>query len=370
MEKIILSRVRPVVSAFMLVFLNSFFPMGAFAEENSSWAYTPVPIFGYDPAVGFILGGAVFTYPTEGPGWVTSNKIIYSTEGMLKLKTDILKISTSRSFGYGINVDVGQGMMRYFGEGGQTQVDKMVNVFSNDLELKPFIEFWIDETKVWRLQAETLSGYVTRVTDVNNNLLDNRRGGGLGETSSGVGILYKQDNRDDFLSPTEGKYFQIEGNFAPNWMSNLPSGESVFQILTNYDQLISWGLSNVFAYRLKAGTTIGGTPSFLRRYTLGGGSLGGATSLRGYYFDRFRGNHFYGIQLENRKTIIDRLSGAFFVDVGDMANQTLQDFSSLKVGYGIGLRFGLPPKGRIKIRLDYGLSQDQSAFIIGFNEII
>ncbi len=355
---------RRGIPALMLMLLGSAIPLKSLAD----WIYTPSPMFGYDPATGYIIGGAFFTYPAHGSGWVTSSQIIYSTEGVIKLKLDYSKASTSSSLGYGAKLSIGQDMMRYFGEGGQTQVNQMVNVFSDDLQVKPFVEFWINKTKSWGFQIRTSSGYVTRVTDKKNNSIDKKHAEGPNEASSSVGLFYRQDSRNYDSSLTEGKFFQIEGNFVPNELSSLSSGQSVFQFLANYDQFIPFNSSNVFVYRLKMGTTLGGTPSFLYRYTLGG--TGDIPSLRGYFSNRFRGNHFYGIQLENRITIVNRISAIVFLDTGDIANQSAQDFSYFKMGYGVGLRFGLPPDGSTKIRVDFGISKDQSTFVVGFNEVI
>ena len=113
----------------------------------------------------------------------------------------------------------------------------------------------------------------------------------------------------------------------------------------------------VLAARLFGGYAIG-DPSYLFRYT-----LGGAYILRGFYGNRFRGSRFYAGQLEMRFNLIGRFGGAGFVDAGDIGDGEL---NRMRLSYGGGIRFALT--ANVKLRLDYGTSNDQSGVFFTFGE--
>lgn len=101
-----------------------------------------------------------------------------------------------------------------------------------------------------------------------------------------------------------------------------------------------------------------GNPSYLFHYT-----LGGAYVLRGFYSNRFRGSSFYAGQLEMRFPIWGKLSGAAFTDAGDITDT---HFQGPRVSYGAGIRVAL--NASVKLRLDYGMSNDQNGVFFTFGE--
>jgi outer membrane protein insertion porin family len=89
--------------------------------------------------------------------------------------------------------------------------------------------------------------------------------------------------------------------------------------------------------------------------------LGGARSLRGYREEQFHGSRILWANLEYR-LLLGRRSWTFlFVDAGhyfhrrwDPLEETPQEVSGEKVGYGIGLRM---ESGLGIIGVDYGLGE-------------
>ena len=91
--------------------------------------------------------------------------------------------------------------------------------------------------------------------------------------------------------------------------------------------------------------------------------MGGAYTLRGFYSNRFRGSRYYAGQMEMRFPLYGRFSGAGFMDVGDITDGA---FTGARLSYGCGIRFAL--NANVKLRLDYGTSNDQNGVFFTFGE--
>jgi hypothetical protein len=97
--------------------------------------------------------------------------------------------------------------------------------------------------------------------------------------------------------------------------------------------------------------------------------LGGSAVLRGEPEGRARGRWLVAYQEELRVPLWWRLTGAFFVDVGDVG-YTVNDFAFDKVMMtgGAGLRFDLIKGGEARVRFDYGRGKDSQGFYLVFSE--
>jgi translocation and assembly module TamA len=166
---------------------------------------------------------------------------------------------------------------------------------------------------------------------------------------------FVRDTRDNKLNPTEG--YRASINAKPSYEFN---GQTFF---SSFEGSISgyYGFgdenSTVLAGRLAAGTIVGGDglvdiPA-TRRFYLGGGG-----TVRGYSYQEISprndddellgGRSYVNATFEARIGITDTIGLVPFVDVGTVSAKTAPDFSDIKAGAGIGVRY-LTPFGPIRL---------------------
>lgn len=118
----------------------------------------------------------------------------------------------------------------------------------------------------------------------------------------------------------------------------------------------------VFAFRALAilsDTSGGQVVPFYLSPTFGGLNVG-----RGYPTFRFRDRNMFALQAEYRYQINPLMSGAIFVDSGEVAPRIRAiTWSQLKTTYGTGVRFGA--SGGAALRLDLAFGGDGPTFIFG-----
>ncbi|MDQ0317863.1 translocation and assembly module TamA [Pararhizobium capsulatum DSM 1112] len=166
---------------------------------------------------------------------------------------------------------------------------------------------------------------------------------------------YVRDTRDNKLNPTEGYRGSI--NAKPSYEID---GQTFF---SSFEGSIAgyYGLGEengfVLAGRLNAGVIVGGDglvdiPANRRFY------LGGGGTVRGYSYQEISprndddellgGRSYVNATIEARIGITDTIGLVPFVDVGTVSAKTAPDFSDIKAGAGVGLRY-LTPFGPIRL---------------------
>lgn len=169
-----------------------------------------------------------------------------------------------------------------------------------------------------------------------------------------VPLQYVFDNRDSKLNPTKG--FRILAFAEPtyDWLNGTTflkmRGEgSTYLSLDSADRIILAG-------RLAGGSIVGASledvPADRRFYAGGGGSV------RGYAYQGVGPKDSDGVpigglsyaegSLEARLAITDTIGIVPFVDAGTVSLDEVPDFSSVKVGAGVGLRY-VTPFGPLRI---------------------
>jgi len=177
----------------------------------------------------------------------------------------------------------------------------------------------------------------------------------------------RRDYRDNFLYPTEGTVFNLNGKIIPSFLVNT---QDYYKFETSFSHYINIFGQFVFAYRCKVGwmdafKELGEIPPWEKYY------LGGSTSLRGWEETKFLtekvvmakdttemitsvgGNIKVLANAEIRFPLFWKLGGEIFIDAGSMSKKS--DIKSINVksyGYnaGIGLTFSTPLG---PIRFDY-----------------
>ncbi|MDE1991265.1 MAG: outer membrane protein assembly factor [Rhizobiaceae bacterium] len=164
-----------------------------------------------------------------------------------------------------------------------------------------------------------------------------------------IPLEYIRDTRDNKLDPTTGYRASISAK---------PSYEALGgTVFSSFEGSISGykgiGANNnvVFAGKLAAGSLIGvndleDVPATRRFYAGGGGSV------RGYGYqeispynsngDATGGRSYVTASFEARVKITDTIGIVPFVDAGSVTDSTFPDFSDVRIGAGVGVRYATP----------------------------
>ncbi|AWM26732.1 membrane protein [Sinorhizobium fredii USDA 205] len=177
--------------------------------------------------------------------------------------------------------------------------------------------------------------------------------------TAAIPLEYVRDTRDDKLNATEGyraminakPSYEIEGQ---TFFSSFETSASTYYALGSENRF-------VLAGKLGAGVLVGGDElsdiPATRRFFLGGGG-----SVRGYSFQEISprnadneetgGRSYVNGSLEVRIAVTDTIGIVPFIDAGSVSTGTTPDFSDIRAGAGIGLRYATPFG---PIRLDFAV---------------
>lgn len=205
---------------------------------------------------------------------------------------------------------------------------------------------------------DTLSAAATLSFDDIDDAFGNNR-----YVTFAVPIDYVRDTRDNTLNPTEG--YRATLSAAPSYeilegtiFSSFEGSISGYRGFGEDDRL-------VLAGKLAAGTLIGGDglasmPATRRFYAGGGGSV------RGYAYqeispyngsgDATGGRSYVTGSVEARLNVTDAIGVVPFLDFGTVSSEIYPDFSDVRLGAGIGLRYNTPFG---PIRLDVAMPLDR-----------
>lgn len=183
-------------------------------------------------------------------------------------------------------------------------------------------------------------------------------------------LEYVWDTRDAIADPNQGTLRSLSWEYA----GGLLGGENDFSLysIEQRKYLPMRGDKDVLALRVVLGASSGDVPLF------DSWSVGGATTLRGYRQDRYRGENLLMANAEYRYRLSESLGLVAFVDIGDafggMFPTVVPGFNipaeddelTLHVGIGLGLR-AKTPLG--PIRIDWGMGSEGSEVHFGFGQV-
>lgn len=345
------SRVWPLATA------ESDADLRPFASQPRGNAFAP--IIGYDPIPGMLVGAAWFFYPYRARGLRGSVQLYGSpSQVTARLETELIMM---RAFGrtsprVWLRADtLGD---RYYGAG----MDSTPEAF--------------DATKPRRIDAlvganHALDGHleigafaaVTALRDDAASQIMARSGGAEGPIDGvalGGRLELVHDTRDNAFSTRVGGrrvlWAEAYGLQASAASFRFLGGLSV----TQFVPLLAPDF--VLALRGEAATSAG-DKAYATDYALGGGDL-----LRGYYSNRFRGQHFAAGSVELRFPLFLAFTGAVFGDLGRVWVDDRAADRLLAMSTGFGLRYGLPPDRQVRLRFDVGFGRDQWGLFFKFNE--
>jgi len=166
---------------------------------------------------------------------------------------------------------------------------------------------------------------------------------------SNIGVQSFYDTRDNLFFPTKG--FYIQGNlFTSTKILGSDFSYTKFELDSRYYQKV--GKKQVLAANLFLANSSKDTP-FYDLYYLG------SRRTRGFDNRRFQDNAELSFVLEYRFPIAGRFGGAVFGSTGTVAPDLGATFSSAyKNAAGAGIRYIFNKRDGVRIRVDYGLSNE------------
>lgn len=167
--------------------------------------------------------------------------------------------------------------------------------------------------------------------------------------TTSIPVAFERDTRDNKLDPTEGFTASISAKpsyeaLNSTFFSNVEGAVTGYYSLGENDRV-------VFAGKLGAGILIGASdlqdvPATRRFYAGGGGSVRGYKyqEISPYNADgKATGGRSYTVaSVEARVKVTDTIGIVPFVDVGSVGSKMTPDFSDIRTGAGVGLRYATP----------------------------
>ena len=198
----------------------------------------------------------------------------------------------------------------------------------------------------------------TTVTDKQANpfLLHDAVAGSNGGLSSGVGLVFSYDGRDNVFWPLKGGFYKLSTLSCEQWLG---SDFTFSRIIADIRQYAGLGSAGVLAFNLYGSRAAATTP-FYQMPLLGGGYM-----MRGYYEGRFRDAYYFSGQAEYRIMFTKRWGAVAFLGAGEVgpALSSLQ-LTTLKPTYGFGVRFALDPRERLNVRMDISFGSDTDGTLL------
>ena len=174
--------------------------------------------------------------------------------------------------------------------------------------------------------------------------------------SPSLGITIEYDTRDNTTNAYNGLRFESKVLFSGQSGQNVSKYEQYYLRLRGYHQLKN---SLVVAWDVNGCTKSGEIPLWDTC----------RLDLRGFPATQYLSKKSLSTQVEARWKFYKRLGMVAFAGGGIIANSTTEEFEHDVIpSYGIGLRFMVMKSQRINMRLDYGRSDDGSAWYLGVTE--
>lgn len=180
-----------------------------------------------------------------------------------------------------------------------------------------------------------------------------------------IPLQYVYDNRDSRLNPTRG--FRALAYAEPSY--DILSGAAFLKLKGEGSayQSLDTASKFVLAERVAVGSIVGtglaNVPADRRFYSGGGGSVRGyayqGIGPKDFTGQPIGGLSFFETSVEMRIAVTDTIGIVPFVDAGTVSTKSVPNFSDVKVGAGVGLRY-VTPFGPLRIDAAVPLNRDPS----------
>lgn len=328
-------------------------------EDGAVRGVVVLPVFGYSPEDGVVLGGAAlfFRVPEFGaPTDTVSTNLIYGTEG-----TFSASLGTDHRVGRGRILQTylrgTRSVESYFGTGMDTSIEEDFTAFQ--LIASASLLFPV-RPRVSVGPAYQIAYVDVVETDDGGELAGGQVRGSDNALATGPGVRALFDGRDSNVYPTGGGYADLTLQGFPTWLGS-SDGFWYSELDARYfvslvpDVVLGWqGLL----------TLAGGDVPFAFSPHLGGSDI-----MRGILEGRYRDDVAFATQGELRFPLVWRFGGVAFFGAGTVAPavDSLALDSFVGAG-GLGLRFAVNPEQRLNIRFDVAHDGNDFSFYVNFQE--
>ncbi|MDQ3046042.1 MAG: BamA/TamA family outer membrane protein [Bacteroidota bacterium] len=206
----------------------------------------------------------------------------------------------------------------------------------------------------------SLDDYRIGKTDSAGQLTLGQITGSGGGVTSGAGLIFRFDNRDNLFYASRGYNAELFVQAEDKWTG------SEFNFL-KYSLDISTYFQNRYKHVLALNlftSVITGNPPF-NQMSL----IGGTRKMRGFYEGRYRDKNISMIQAEYRMHFFWRIGGVVFASTGLVSDKIRNyQLQNLKVSGGAGLRILADKTQKINIRLDAGFTEEGQNYYLTITE--
>ena len=329
-----------------------------FDSKPHSWSRSP--ILGYDPSTGVLLGAAAFVHPYEDEGWNGGGWALYALEQTtFQVVADVQR---RRAFGpvaahLGLRFETWRS--KFFGIGNDTSLDGAFETRPTLVEVRPGVRLPLG--RKWEAGLYAQYSWLKEGTEDRILLGEGARTGVVSGSYWGPRLELVWDTRDNGFSSRKGTRLAA---WSTAWVQQGSESLPRLTVGGNISHFVPLRAPDwILALRLEGGANFGD------RGYLSDFALGGVGRLRGYSTNRFRGDHAVDGTAELRFPIWRFVSGAAFADAGRVWIDGMpQSANPIALSGGGGLRFGIPPDGLVKLRLDAGFGRDEWGLFFTFGE--
>ncbi len=335
-------------------------------KEEDLFGIIPIPFFAYTPETSFIYGvsGMVYFRVSETdrdfrPSTIQP-VIAYSFRKQLTLMTN-------SDFWWNQNknhikniIQYSDFPTRFWGTGNYTKEDDEENYTIKNFRTELEYEYNIID-KLYIGTGYQYSNY--QIEDIKpGGLLDTKSYvGGKHGVKSGLGALLSYDTRDNAMSSSEGVYYSLKYYVFDDIFGSEYDFSDLTLDLRNYFSMW-YDKKHVFSFRTLFSLVPGNTP-FQSLADLGG------DNMRGIVQGRFRDKYRAVLETEYRFPLFWRLGLVLFGSVGEVSS-SIKQFSTdgIKYSGGLGIRFTIDEKEKIKVRADAGFFGSELQYYLQFLE--
>lgn len=181
-----------------------------------------------------------------------------------------------------------------------------------------------------------------------------------GGTTSGVGVLFTLDSRNNAYSPSKGGFVEFN---ATSFGSFLNSDFNFTTYSLELKKFYRVARNSVLAAQIYTKVNSGEPP--VRNLSL----LGGSEMMRGFYKGRYADKNMFTSQVEFRQYLFWRIGVVGFAGAGQVSDDVVQmDWNRFHYSYGAGLRLMVQEKEKLNLRVDWGFAEGSNGVYVILKE--
>ncbi len=246
---------------------------------------------------------------------------------------------------------------QYYGTGNQIDLDEFDNYEAKYLRVEADFLRKIGKIVYLGPKFEITEYFDIQLSDSGKGILTEETLGFQTGTVAGIGLGLIYDQRNNLFCPSGGYYLEINyKGYTPLVGSDYKFSHFEFDLRKYYN----FGKAEL-GLQFYQNSLTGSIPFYnLAR-------LGGSNRMRGYFRGAYRDKHYTAIQAEFRYSVHKRIVLSTFSGFGSVSPQFMRDQKWLP-SVGMGIRFVIDPRERIRIRADYAFGRSSSGFYLNINE--